>query len=158
MDHQAVSRADFDRGRPFRAALDFKTLAPRHASLAVPLRALLPPFPSPAEAAAAAGVDLRLLDGLSKEAPVIVTGSIVLVRRHQRRRVQGWLAFVGIARVLLERARGAHHEAEAAWLAAELAAPEAVMLGLSLREAARRQPWVPAWVLARGRGSPVLND
>lgn len=158
MDHQADSPRDFHCGSLFQAALASKALAARHASLVAPLRARLPPFPTPADVAAAAGVDFRLFDGLPEQGPLVVSGSIVLVRRHRRRRVQGWLSFLGMARVVLKRARGDHEEIDAAWVAAELAAPRAALLGLSLREAARRQPWLPAWVLARDRGSTRQDD
>jgi hypothetical protein len=158
VDHQEITHSTrYHSGQPWQAALASRTLAERYSRLVASVRAPLPPFPTPAEAAAAAEVDLRPSDHLSEEAPVVVNGSIVLVQRH-RRRVQGWLAFLGIARVVLERAYGAHEESAAAWMAAELAAPSAALRGLSLRTAARCQPWVPAWVLARGRSGTVRNN
>lgn len=120
----------------------------RYAELVAFLRARLrPAFPSPADFAAAAEIDLRVLETLPVQAPLIVTGATVLVQRQNRRRDQGWLSFLGVAHAALERSRGEHTEDDAAWLAAELAAPAEAVRELSLREAARRQPWLPARVL-----------
>jgi hypothetical protein len=78
---------------------------------------------------------------------VCVDDSTVIVRPEPDLREQGLLVFRGLARHALSRRVGAHAEADAIILAAELAAPSGIVVRRGIELVASRQQWVPLWFL-----------
>lgn len=101
---------------------------------------------SPYALADAMGVAIVEAD-LPRPLCVCVDDSTVIVRPEPDLREQGLLVFRGLARHALSRRVGAHAEADAIILAAELAAPSGIVVRRGIELVALRQQWVPIWFL-----------
>ena len=107
-------------------------------------RARVERFPAPSALLAAHGLELQIVKSLP--ARQVVSGSRLFARRGPDAREEGWSAFLAIAHALLEQSEGAHEEADAVRLAAELAAPSSSARRMSVSDLAQVQRHVPRWV------------
>lgn len=80
----------------------------------------------------------------------------VLVRREVDIREHGLLVFRGVSRHYLGNNIGRYTEADSLILAAELAAPSAIVVRRGIEIAMRRQRWAPQWFL-RAWGEALLS-
>lgn len=93
-------------------------------------------------------LDLSVIEAdLPPPVCVCVDDSTVIVRPVADVRERGLLVFRGIARYTIGRYLGAHTEADAIVMAAELAAPSGLVVRRGVEAVAARQLWVPIWFL-----------
>lgn len=105
---------------------------------------MIPPPLHIAEKLGAKVVD-RVPEGAGEE---VCDGVWIKYRWDPDQRVRGGRIYHGLGHRAFVRAKWPHNEADAWWMAAELAMPMAVVPRMrSIRHALKSSPWAPAWLL-----------